>query len=1039
MTAAMNTPTANSPDVSTFTPRVPLVGRAAELARLDSYLHARGEQHFVYYWAEGGLGKTRLLEELERKVKEAGPKFCFSGIMDLYHTDTHSNSDVEQTIVQGLDPSQHYFPRYRAERAQYTRIRERGADPGELERRRQQLSGIFVEECNHMALEAHKLVLCFDTIELLQYESSIVEERARLDEIDARLKPWLLRTLPQLHNVLVVFAGRPKQLSSDEAPAGLHARLLKDMEMAFQREDSHWGAVELKPFTLAETEEFIRSLSAQRELIPSGIIPLVHRLTEGRPIFLHLIVDLVGRLSPEPGRILALFDRWADLVHADEQDERLRNARQQVQEAILTSLQNDAGDLSGYFSRLALMSKGVDAEILHEALGMSLAEAQRFLDRIRPLSFVKQHKGRLDAQPERFFLHDEMYRLLTSPVLIPHIRLEERAMAGRLATGYYARRIAGMAERQKQQRDPAERAGLRRQLQQLQVEQFYYLLTQDIRAGYQRFHELSDQAHRDRQVGFAMQLLDEFLRFYNTPARRRLFTAADISPEQVTRENALLWLERFHWWASYERAVQFAEKLLADPAGFYIRDEDLAIRGNLYAFWVRDRTILYGYEPEAIEKARPILDALRQRNSQGHEELLARARLATSIGYMLDQGGLLDSAARYYVEAKTAFSSLGGCRDELAMLLNNMAYLYATQGQMTLARSLASEALRINRELNNSYSRGLTLATLANVEIRRGDYRQAADYGQEALELFQELEDAHGTVLALLSCAQADRKQAKYKLLKEGKLEEARAKLLGAVGSDHPTGAALFLERALKAAKRGGLDSELPRLHAKLGKVYRDAGVLLEQLQEPDVAKNYHVKSETEFRLALELPGLNKLERADAVVDFAEGLFVAGRTNAADQRLQEFRQELGRYYVEPLNPMEDDKPLDQPEEVLPSEYYRPLAKAERLRGLMAVKQGDINEALVHYATAYDYFVRFSSVASELGDMVEMVYTQLSNLPPETQQQSMIEISAWVGELPESYRKLRKFVNTLCTLLGVVVCSDLPNVEAPVRKAPNPSR
>ena len=1032
MSAATNTPTAISQDRSMFSARAPLVGRAAEVARLSSYLQARGERHFVYYWADGGLGKTRLLEELERKVKEAGPKFCFSGIIDLYHTDTHSNSDVEQTIVAGLDPAQRYFSRYRAERTQYTRIRERGADPGELERRRQQLSGIFIEECNRMALEAHRLVLCFDTIELLQYESSIVEERARLDEIDARLKPWLLKTLPQLHNVLVVFAGRPKQPSPDGASAGLHTRLLKDMEAAFRRDESHWEAIELKSFTLAETEEFIRSLSGPRELIPSSGIPLVHRLTEGRPIFLHLIVDLIGRLSPEPGRILALFDQWADLAHSNEGDAQLQGARHEVQEAILASLQNDAGDLSGYFCRLALMPKGVDADILHDALGMPLAEAQRLLDQIRPLSFVKQHKGRLEALPERFFLHDEMYRLLTSPTLIPYIRLEERAMAGRLATGYYARRIAEMAEQQRQEQDAVKRAGLRRQLQQLQVEQLYYLLAQDFRAGYETFHELSDQAHRDRQVGFAMQLLDEFLRFYNTPTRRRLFAMAEIAPEQITRENALLWLERFHWWANYGRAVEFAEKLLADPADFYVRDEDLAIWGNLYTFWVRDRAILYGYEPETIERARPILDALRQRKSPGREDLLAHARLATSIGYMLDQGGLLDSAAPCYVEAKTAFSSLGGYRDELAMLLNNMAYLYATQGQMTLARSLASEALRINRELNNIYSRGLTLATLANVEIRRGDYRQAADYGQEALGLFQELEDAHGTILALLSCAQADRKQAKYKLLKEGKLEEAHTNLLGVAGVSLPAGAipsagaALFLERALETAARAGLDNELPKLHVKLGKVYRDAGVLLEQLQEPDMAKNYFGKSEAEFRQALDLPGLNKLDRSDAIVDFAEGLFVAGRIDAANQRLQEFRLELGRYYVEPLNPKESHKPLDQPENELPSQYYRPLAKAERLRGQMAMKRDDTSQALIHYATAYDYFVRFSSVASELEDMVEMVYTQLNNLPPEKRQQQQRHMKGlydWVNQLPASYRKLRKFVDTLCTLLGVEACAE----------------
>ena len=46
----------------------------------------------------------RLLEALQRMVKEAGAEFVTSGIIDLYHTDTHSNSDVERLIVEGLDP-----------------------------------------------------------------------------------------------------------------------------------------------------------------------------------------------------------------------------------------------------------------------------------------------------------------------------------------------------------------------------------------------------------------------------------------------------------------------------------------------------------------------------------------------------------------------------------------------------------------------------------------------------------------------------------------------------------------------------------------------------------------------------------------------------------------------------------------------------------------------------------------------------------------------------------------------------------------------
>ena len=92
----------NRDNVTKLGKRIPLIGREQEIEHLRTYLRAPGsERHYIYYWAHGGLGKTRLLEELEKLVKEAGPRFYFSGIIDLYHTDTHSTSDLERIIVEG--------------------------------------------------------------------------------------------------------------------------------------------------------------------------------------------------------------------------------------------------------------------------------------------------------------------------------------------------------------------------------------------------------------------------------------------------------------------------------------------------------------------------------------------------------------------------------------------------------------------------------------------------------------------------------------------------------------------------------------------------------------------------------------------------------------------------------------------------------------------------------------------------------------------------------------------------------------------------
>ena len=285
-----------------------MVGRSAEIDKLLSYLRARKARHFVYYWAHGGLGKTRLLEELLAKVQDEGPGYHASGIIDLYHTDTHSNSDVERAIVEGVDRGEPLVPRSTVMSASATSsCASWGLTRGYLETRRAQLSELFVAEFNQMADEAHKLVLTFDTVELLQYESSLVEEQAGLDTVDTRLKPWLLSVLPQLRNVLVVFAGRPKKPAPGEQ-TDPQARLVNDLTNAFGDE---LEIIELQPLTREESIEFIHKLPDGDVVLPEKYWAVAHKLTGGRPIFLHLLADLLRSLAEDPEAYLRHAGRLA--------------------------------------------------------------------------------------------------------------------------------------------------------------------------------------------------------------------------------------------------------------------------------------------------------------------------------------------------------------------------------------------------------------------------------------------------------------------------------------------------------------------------------------------------------------------------------------------------------------------------------------------------------------------------------------------------------------------------------------------------------
>ncbi|HDQ72380.1 MAG TPA: ATP-binding protein [Chloroflexi bacterium] len=983
-----------------LTYRIEMVGRDREIDRLRTYLHARGERRFVYYWARGGLGKTRLLEELQDLVDEAGPGYHSTPIIDLYHTDTHSTSDVERAVVNGLDPEEHYFAPYRCERTRYELLRERGSDPSVLETHRKRLGELFVQGCRDMALDARKLVICFDTVELLQYESSTVEEIAGLDTADTRLKPWLLDKLSQLANVLVVLAGRPK-LPADGETADPQERLITDLQLAF---GDDLTVVELAPFTRQETKIFIDTISHGVEIIPDEYLPIVHRLTGGRPIFLHLIVDLINVLAPAPGVVLEMFDQYADLVDVPADDPRLEEAREKVEIQILRGVSNQAGELGGYLARIALMPKGIDQEILHQSLGVPRDEADQLIGQMSGLSFVKRFKAIPGAQRlhgERLFLHDEMYRLMTDPEIIPYLRINERAVAHALVMAYYVPRIRALEE-QIRGEPPEKRIDLRERLQKLQVERLYYLLVHNPRLGYEAYQNLSDEANRNRWVGYGMRLLDEFLRFYNAPGRREQFETAGISHEQIIRESAQMWVERFHWWGQYNREIPFARYILDHPEAFFIRtEEDVTILGNVAALWSRARAMLHGYEPNVQEEALAMLHRLPKLSHCTSQQLLARARLATSIGYQFRRGGVLSQAAHYYSEANAAFRKVNFYQDELAIVMNNLANVYAEQGRMVLASPLANKALRINEDMGNEYSTGLTLVGLSAIARMQRNHAQAISYGQEALELFRDLEDAHGMMWAHLRIGCAKRKKAKGYLEEGRKLEVARRILEEALES---------VEKALEIAQNADLTSNLPGILAEQGRVYREMGRLAHLVDDEPQGQTCYHESERLLQDALDQDGEAVAVRANTIQDLADVSFLLGDQKGVLQSLAQVEALIGpEYRIVPGQQAPDDD--------LPTEYFAPLGKVEMTRGQMAFSQGNLQEGIQHYLLAYAYFIRYSSEAAEKDTLIEYLYKRLYDLPVDQQQALLKSVQAW-SEANNLGVDVSSFIQALENLLGI---------------------
>ena len=991
---------------SGFGTRTPqIVGRAQEVELLRDLLHRPHERHYVYFWADGGSGKTRLLQELQIMVAKAGAGYCTSGIIDLYHTDTHSTSDVERTIVESLDPEERYFTRYRQQRKEFEKLRERGADPAILEKRRAELSRLFVLDCRELAEDMRKIVICFDTVELLQYESSVVEELAGLDATDARIKPWLLQHLAELRNVLVVFAGRPRLSQLDE-PRNAQRRFIEDLQMAFKQD---FLERPLAPLTCGETSEFIATVAGDPKILAERYIPIVHRLTAGRPIIIHVLVDLLRTLGPNNSEVFQFLEDHSALVEVPDDEPQLSTARENVEILLLRGFHTQ--EIGGYLEKLASMPKGFDAEMLQSVFGFPLEAARELVARLEPLSFVKRYTDantQRSLHADRLFLHDEMYRLWNNPKVIRNQRIHQRQVATQL-TSYYDKQIKQL-EAEINELAPDDRIRLRERLQKLQVEWLYYSLVQDPKEGYARDLQLNEAANRRRWVGFGMRLLDEFLRFYNSESGRALFRSEGIAHEEVLRHSVQLWVERFYWWGQTKRAVEFGRRILDDPASLFLDSvTDIAMLATICARWADASAVLYGYDPAVIQRAREIYSALRAAKVQGKEHLLARARLCTSIGYQFRLGGMLAQATRFYAEAKAAFVATGELNDEYAMLLNNSAFAYGKQGHMTLARTLGHEALAVHNHIENEYIRGLTYSTLSNIARMRGNYAQARSYGEDALEIFQAIEEQHGTVLAYLGIAQADRRMAKHEVEKGQKMEAARLQLSVARAS---------ATTALENAEKYKLESDIPLVEAELGRIARDLGHAVHITSGLRESLPYFREAQDHLQAALRNTLDRSADRADLLQDLAEVFFDMGDRGAVQEWLAEIRKVAGDEHM--ILPASERAPNK-----VSTEYFLPLGKMEMLQGQIDFTDEHSWEGLQHFVLAYLYFSRFSSEALEIDTMVEYLYRHLGSLPVEEQQDLLRHLDQWL-EANGWVQECRSFVENLRSLLGFDLSADEPN-------------
>lgn len=729
-----------------LTQRVPLVGRRAELDAIDAAISKGAESRLLYFYGPGGVGKTRLLEEvIDSPTRWTNHDFVCTGIIDFYHSTYHSPDGIRQMIVEKLDPgyaeeTPRYFSEYRELHREYEHKRREGIGGEALDDLRKDLHDRFLDGYRSLTAD-HRVVLRFDTSELIQHMRDDVQDVCKIEGFDVEVVGWLTSQATRFPRTTILIAGR-------ERPD-----LQNRLKRAFT--DAGWTATLQKVGTFSddETKAFLTTISERRSDVPADELGLtkkvelaqndeedpddarseapswqdLHDVSEGNPVYLALMVDAIVTGS---GSLSALVPT---IRKGDDVGSVLLDTFRQIKDR----------DLNVLIRYLLRARKGIDPEIFAHVTAWPAERVTATLDSARRLIVVKAR-----PQTERLFLHDEVYNLFDKH----YLRRSADATSKQRSLQPPARpRFNNLVSFYRQRQKPVGKgtASQYSWYQDLITESLYYEMMMDPDRGYHHYYaRRSEEAIKGHDNELDVRLRDEILRFM----RDHPWRVPDELRAGIDRDCAVRWVKRYVAQGDSEGAIRIAENIRYSDNPTFAWDsvDDPQYKADLLTIW--GEAMLYtGKSPNMIRKQ--LQSAVEHLGDQPDDEnrqwwwsrILGRAY--NNIGFSYRVEGRYGLALDPYRRALRFFRDVN-IRDELADTRNNQAFCLAQLGQVELADQQVRRALNIREEIDRQYPLALSHNTRGRIFVLYDKPDAGNNECKIALDIFRELGDLRGIGLA---------------------------------------------------------------------------------------------------------------------------------------------------------------------------------------------------------------------------------------------------------------------------------------------------
>ena len=803
--------------------RVPLVGRMRELAAISRIAdpNPRAAQ-VMYLTSEGGVGKTRLLEEALRHLSQTAATSTalqvVDRVIDLYDIALHVPNALALRLFETY--SHKYggaaFARYQAAEAEVNEHLASG-NAGRLSQLREQSLRAFEADLMDLttSLAANTIVIfSLDTLEKLWYGGN---EALEDNLYTAPAWLWLIDLLQRCTRLRLIVAGRPQsQRLIDRLQVALEttdAQLLKPTQPLQQ--------IEMKPFEQADVDEYfarvielsarsadpyVRGAGSQVRALRESQKRLLAQCAQQKPILLSLFIHFLGTadVGQVPHVLRALPDQ--DVVEGTSNSAHdaafVRATTAELTHRLIHHLKHD-NPHQDILTTLSLLPKGADANLVAELMKIEPAEAQAQLDALRDFIFIKV---RSDGY---VFFHDEIYRLMNSD-LTP-LELDARHQKLEQVVGYYDRQAESInsqmdalihqliatshATSHSDLATPTEPATdaatdavaatptfpqqfdqLLRARRAAYVEGTYYALRQDAARGFRRNYRLARESAWNGDSLLHRQLNSELLSFMaeldlenahhpgNPDHIRHTFSGLDrqtLLEMMRSRELVVLCAEGKNEAAIYHAAALRDEVIWQErsPASIDIWEATAHSRLGERGD-LTEAVRLLGRGIATLQSEIEALGNVDARSNMMMWRTLALLGFAYyTRGYVRRVQGHLDHSKKDYVQAIDILKK-PDFKVEMAFVLNNLGFAECELGEYTAARMHVETALIMRRKYCFYGQYGLGYNTRGIVYGYEEKLDDAIADCEFALTLSRQFDDARLEGLAAVRLSEAYRRKS---------------------------------------------------------------------------------------------------------------------------------------------------------------------------------------------------------------------------------------------------------------------------------------